>query len=284
MAGNRQAIQSRIRSVKSTKKITKAMQMIANAKLAKSRKKMESNRFYAGELQKLVTEILGSDEPFASRFLREHTSGRAYTIFFCSDLGLCGGYNANAVKFVQQNLDKEDPILVIGTHAYNQLVREGFNVVNDGPISVDALDEPALTKAISTAVDLYLDDEVGKVQICYTRFVNTMTFEPTLDVLIPYDDAHIADDAPAKRLTDIIFDPSIDEVLDNLIVQMIQNVAYAHALETKTAEQGARRLAMETATDNAEELEEKLVLQFNQARQAAITQELTEIVGTANAL
>ena len=284
MAGNRQAIQSRIRSVKSTKKITKAMQMIANAKLAKSRKKMESNRFYAGELQKLVTEILSSDEPFASRFLREHTSGRAYTIFFCSDLGLCGGYNANAVKFAQQNLDKEDPILVIGTHAYNQLVREGFNVVNDGPISVDALDEPALTKAVSTAVDLYLDDEVGKVQICYTRFVNTMTFEPTLDVLIPYDDAHIADDAPAKRLTDIIFDPSIDEVLDNLIVQMIQNVAYAHALETKTAEQGARRLAMETATDNAEELEEKLVLQFNQARQAAITQELTEIVGTANAL
>ncbi|MBQ6522489.1 MAG: ATP synthase F1 subunit gamma [Atopobiaceae bacterium] len=284
MAGNRQAIQSRIRSVKSTKKITKAMQMIANAKLAKSRKKMESNRFYAGELQKLVTEILSSDEPFASRFLREHTSGRAYTIFFCSDLGLCGGYNANAVKFAQQNLDKEDPILVIGTHAYNQLVREGFNVVNDGPISVDALDEPALTKAVSTAVDLYLDDEVGKVQICYTRFVNTMTFEPTLDVLIPYDDTHIADDARGKHLNDIIFDPSIDEVLDNLIVQMIQNVAYAHALETKTAEQGARRLAMETATDNAEELEEKLVLQFNQARQAAITQELTEIVGTANAL
>ena len=284
MAGNRQAIQSRIRSVKSTKKITKAMQMIANAKLAKSRKKMESNRFYAGELQKLVTEILGSDEPFASRFLREHTSGRAYTIFFCSDLGLCGGYNANAVKFAQQNLSKEDPILIIGTHAYNQLVREGFNVVNDGPISVDALDEPALTKAISTAVDLYLDDEVGKVQICYTRFVNTMTFEPTLDVLIPYDDAHLEDGAAGKRLSDIIFDPSIDEVLDNLIVQMIQNVAYAHALETKTAEQGARRLAMETATDNAEELEEKLVLQFNQARQAAITQELTEIVGTANAL
>ncbi len=284
MAGNRQAIQSRIRSVKSTKKITKAMQMIANAKLAKSRKKMESNRFYAGELQKLVTEILHSEEPFESRFLREHTSGRAYTIFFCSDLSLCGGYNANVVKFAQQNLSKEDPILIIGTHAYNQLVREGFNVVNDGPISVDALDEPALTKAISTAVDLYLDDEVGKVQICYTRFVNTMTFEPTLDVLIPYDDAHIADDAAGKRLTEIIFDPSIDEVLDNLIVQMIQNVAYAHALETKTAEQGARRLAMETATDNAEELEEKLVLQFNQARQAAITQELTEIVGTANAL
>ena len=154
MAGNRQAIQSRIRSVKSTKKITKAMQMIANAKLAKSRKKMESNRFYAGELQKIVTEILNSEEPFESRFLRETASSRAYTIFFCSDLGLCGGYNANAIKFAQQNLDKDDPILVIGTHGYNQLVREGFNVVNDGPISVDALDEPALTKAISTAVDL----------------------------------------------------------------------------------------------------------------------------------
>ena len=284
MSGNRQAIQSRIRSVKSTKKITKAMQMIANAKLAKSRKQMESNRFYAGELQKIVNEIMRSDETFDSRFLREHTSNRAYTIFFCSDLGLCGGYNANVVKFAQQNLQKEDPVLVIGTHAYNQLVREGFNVINEGPISMDALDEAELSKAVEAALDHYLDDEIDRVQICYTRFVNTMTFEPTLDVLVPFDQYAIADDGESRHLTDIIFDPSFDEVLDNLIIQMIQNVAYAHALETKTAEQGARRLAMETATDNAEELEEKLVLQFNQARQAAITQELTEIVGTANAL
>ena len=287
MPGNRQAIQSRIRSVKSTKKITKAMQMIANAKLAKQRKLMESNRFYSTELQKLVSEILRSDLPLNSEFLREHTSERAYTIFFCSDLGLCGGYNANVVKFALQELRREDPILVVGTHAYTQLEREGFNIVNREPVSVDAMDVSTLTKEIDSAIRLYLADEIGKLQICYTRFINTITFEPTLNVLLPYQEEPAEADTgeeEGEKLLDIIFDPGVDEVLDALIVQMVHNVAYANSLETKTAEQGSRRLAMETATDNAEELEEKLTLQFNQARQAAITQELTEIVGTANAL
>ena len=109
-----------------------------------------------------------------------------------------------------------------------------------------------------------------------------MTFEPTMNVLLPYQGK--ANGKENGLSGELIFDPSVDAVLDQLIEEMVHNVAYANSLETKTAEQGSRRLAMETATDNAEELEEKLVLQFNQARQAAITQELTEIVGTANAL
>ena len=283
MPGNRQAIQSRIRSVKSTKKITKAMQMIANSKLSKQRKLMESNRFYSRELQKLVGEILRSDLPLGSEFLREATGDRVYTIFFCSDLGLCGGYNSNVTKFALENLRRDDPVLVVGTHAYGQLVREGFNVVNEEPIAIDSLDEIALGKAVDTAINRYLSGEVSKVQMVYTKFVNTITFEPALDVLLPYEHTE-EEDAEHEKLLDIIFDPSVDEVLDQLIVLMVHNVGYAHFLEAKTAEQGSRRLAMETATDNADEHEEKLTRQFNQARQAAITQELTEIVGTANAL
>lgn len=283
MPGNRQAIQSRIRSVKSTKKITRAMQMIANAKLAKQRKLMESNRYYSAKLQELVSEILSSELELNSAFLTEHGSGRAYTIFFCSDLGLCGGYNSNVVKFAQASLSKEDPILVVGTHAYGQLEREGFNIVNKKPISVDAMDDTTLKEFVDEAIDLYLSDTVDRIQVCYTRFVNTITFEPALNVLLPYGPRADAGEG-GERLLDIIFDPSVEEVLDQLIIQMVHNVIYANSLETKTSEQGARRLAMETATDNADELEEKLVLQFNQARQAAITQELTEIVGTANAL
>lgn len=284
MSGNRQAIQSRIRSVASTKKITRAMQMIANAKLVKQRKFMERNRFYSSELQKLVNEILQSEQPLRSIFLKEHASTAAYTIFFCSDLGLCGGYNANVIKFAVQNLAKEDPILIVGAHSYGHMVREGFNVVNSRPISVDTMDETTLTEAIDGAIDLFLKDEVGSIQICYTRFVNTITFEPTLNVLLPYTKRPNGLTDNSNRILDVIFDPSIDEVLDQLITQMVHNVAYANSLEAKAAEQGARRLAMETATDNADELQEKLVLQFNQARQAAITQELTEIIGTANAL
>lgn len=282
MAGNRQAIQSRIRSVKSTKKITKAMQMIANSKLSKQRKLMEANRIYAEELQGVVGEILRSGQSLDSGFLRPHASERAYTIFFCSDLGLCGGYNANVTKFALENLRRDDPILVIGTHSYAQLVREGFDVVNDEPISMDAMDESTLTEYIDEATDLFLADEVGRLQVCYTRFVNTLTFEPTINVLLPYVGER--DEAPDGGHPEILFDPSPEAVLDQLVVQMVHNVAYAHSMEAKTSEQGSRRLAMDAATDNAEELEEKLVLQFNQARQAAITQELTEIVGTANAL
>ncbi|MBQ1809870.1 MAG: ATP synthase F1 subunit gamma [Erysipelotrichaceae bacterium] len=283
MAGNQQAIKSRIRSVKSTKKITKAMQMIANAKLTKQRKLMESNRFYSQKLQEMVDDILSADQPLKSKYLKDHHSDSAFTIFFCSDLGLCGGYNANITKFAKQNLKKEDPLLIIGTHGYQHFKREGYNIVNKTPISIDGMDDMTMREYIDDALDLYLKDEINKIQVCYTRFVNTMTFEPSMNVLLPYQEVEV-DDEKTEKILDIIFDPSINEVLDQLIVEMVHNVAYSLSLETKTAEQGSRRLAMETATDNAEELEEKLVLQFNQARQAAITQELTEIVGTANAL
>ncbi len=283
MAGSQQAIKSRIRSVKSTKKITKAMQMIANAKLAKQRKMMESNRFYSQKLQEMVNDILSADQPLKSKFLLEHKSNSAFTVLFCSDLGLCGGYNANITKFAKQNLKKEDPLLIIGTHAHQHFKREGYNIVNESAISVDGMDDMTMRSYIDNAIDLFLKDEINKIQVCYTRFVNTMTFEPSLNILLPYEEVE-KDAEKTEKILDIIFDPSIDQVLDQLIVEMVHNVAYSLSLETKTAEQGSRRLAMETATDNAEELEEKLVLQFNQARQAAITQELTEIVGTANAL
>jgi F-type H+-transporting ATPase subunit gamma len=284
MAGNQQAIKSRIRSVKSTKKITKAMQMIANAKLAKQRKLMEGNRYYAMKLQEMVQDILSVDQPLKSKFFKEHQSDSAYTIFFCSDLGLCGGYNTNVMKFLKQNVRKEDPLVIIGTHSYSHFEREGYNLVNKRPVSVDSMNDQELRVYIDDALDLYLNDKINKIQVCYTRFVNTMTFEPTMNILLPYQKKIEIDEEKTEKILDIIFDPSLGEVLDNLIVEMVHNVAYALSLETKTAEQGSRRLAMETATDNAEELEEKLVLQFNQARQAAITQELTEIVGTANAL
>ncbi|MBE6479663.1 MAG: ATP synthase F1 subunit gamma [Atopobiaceae bacterium] len=284
MAGNRQAIQSRIRSVKSTKKITKAMQMISNSKLAKQRKLMEANRAYAEDLQRIVGEIMRSGQQLESGFLGERRSEAAYTVFFCSDMGLCGGYNANVTKYAVENLRREDPILVVGTHACSQLRREGFALVNDEPISIDSINESALNEYLDEAMDLYLADKVGKVQVCYTRFVNTLTFEPAINVLLPYDDAIAPTEDGAAGFRELLFDPSPDDVLDQLIVHMVHNVAYSNSLETRTAEQGSRRLAMDTATNNAEELEDKLVLQFNQARQAAITQELTEIVGTANAL
>ena len=124
---------------------------------------------------------------------------------------------------------------------------------------------------------MYLDDEVGRIQVIYTKFVNTVTFDAAINTILPYA-------GEAKSAKETIFDPSPLEVFDSLIVMMTQNVIYSLSLETKTAEQASRRMAMENANDNAEELEDKLVLAYNQARQAAITQEITEIVSGADAL
>lgn len=279
MAGNKQAIKSRIRSVKSTKKITKAMEMIANAKLARLRKTMEMNRTYARELQNLVEDILSTEQPLASDFFAEHKSKQTLTILFCSDLGLCGGYNSNVLKMVREHLHQEDPMFVIGTHEYEHIKNAGYLILNK-PTSVDALTEQGLATLMQKAIQMYLQDEVSRIQILYTEFVNTVTFEPRIRPLLPYNKEKRTD----KKVLDILFDPSIDAVLDRLIQQMIHNVSYAISLETKTAEQASRRMAMETATDNADDLENQLVLQYNQARQAAITQELTEIVATADAV
>lgn len=286
MAGNKQAIKSRIRSVKSTKKITNAMQMIANAKLARLRKTMELNRTYARELQNLVDEILSTEQPLSSVYFTEHKSGRTLSIIFSSDLGLCGGYNSNIIKYARETLKPEDPMYVIGTNAYEHLKSAGFNVINK-MISVDNLTEITLVGVMDEAIKMYLRDEISCIQMVYTKFINTVTFEPQTNVLLPYN--HETKEKrkfknPIADLQDITFDPSPEVVLDTLIEQMIRNVSFAISLETRTAEQASRRMAMETATDNAEELEDKLVLQYNQARQAAITQELTEIVATADAV
>ena len=284
MAGNKQAIKARLRSVKTTKKITKAMQMISNAKLARIRKEMETNRTYATTLHELVEGILrNEDKDVKSVFFTEHNSTKAFNVLFCSDLGLCGGYNANILKYARENLAKEDPLVVFGTHAYSQLKNEGFNIVN--PLtSIDNLNETELYKEMDYGIELYCKDEVSKIQILYTKFINTVSFEPCIDVILPYEKSEFEKEESMKLVKEIIYDPSVEKVLDDLIIQMVHNVAYALTLETKTAEQASRRMAMENATDNAEELQESLTLQYNQIRQAGITQEITEIVSAADAV
>jgi len=281
MAQNKQALKARIRSIQSTKKITKAMEMIANSKLAKQRKLMEENRIYAYELQKLVNAIVTSGSELQSKYILNHETQACFNIVFCSDLGLCGGYNSNLMKFVRANARKEDPMVVFGTHEYKHLNKEGFHIINE-PISIDDVDLQEVIDEVTLALESYQRDEVSKIQIFYTKFVNTVTFEPCLNVLLPYQQGEEGVDAGIIK--EIEFDPDMEGVLNQLIEQMVINVTYALSLETRTAEQASRRLAMETASDNAEELEDKLVLQFNQARQAAITQELTEIVAGADAL
>lgn len=283
MTQSRQALRTRIKSVNSTRKITRAMEMIANAKLFKQRTKMEANRDYATRLQETVNEIVSSNPDAESIYMKKNDAKTVFTIVFGSDLGLCGGYNANVLKEAEQNLKKEDPCILIGTSLYHEMTEKGFHLVNETPISSDKLDFSILRECVAQAVDAYLDGKAGKVQVLYTRFVNTMTFMPAIDQLLPCDvkaEVKKQDDSHVETL----FEPDAETILNQLIPMMITDVAYSNWMESTTAEQGSRRMAMKTATDNANDLADELQLAYNKARQAAITQEITEIVGGSSAV
>lgn len=292
MAGqSRQALRTRIKSVQSTRKITKAMEMIANAKLFRQRTKMEANREYAQRLQDTVNEIMYKNPDAESQFLKKTESSHRMTIIFGSDLGLCGGYNGNVLKLAREQLDPNDPVILIGTSLYHQFQEYGFHLLNAEPISSDKVTFLELKKAVETGIKLYQNDEVGTVQLLYTEFVNTMTFRPEFDVLLPCtideqkkEEIAAADKADKELPKETLFEPNAETILDQLIPMMVQDVAYSDWMESTTSEQGSRRVAMKTASDNADNLSSSLQLEYNKARQAAITQEITEIVGGSSAV
>ena len=279
MAQNRQALKSRIRSTQATMKITSAMELMSNSKLQRQRSMMEKNREYSTTLLKTLHHILSESDQVENKYLLKNDSETVLTIVFSSDLGLCGGYNVNMLRYASTLMKKEDPIIVIGSKGRSWLSSRGYNVVNEY-IDSDAFDYVEASNMIDKALQQVLSKEIGKIQVVYTYFKNTVTFEPKLEVLFPVEKGQ----GKLESKQEILFEPNADEILNTLIPMALKSTLYSLWMETKTSEQASRRLAMENATDNAEELKEKLVLQFNQARQAAITQEITEIVAGADSL
>ncbi len=279
MAQGKLAIKARIRSVDSTKKITKAMQLVASSKLKKQKHYMEENREYAHYLKAMVSDILASLKDSKHPYLQTH-EGKAVTIVFTSDMGLCGGYNANILRKLEKEIGSEDDIIMIGTRGVNWIKHRDFRVIRE---ETDLEDEcyNELALIADELLARYRNQEIGAIQILYTKFVNSVSFEPDYVTLLPLEEVPRHEDA-YERDTD--FEPSGDQILDTLIPMYVRSLLYSYYLQTKTSEQASRRMAMESATDNAEEIKETLELQYNQARQAAITQEITEIVGGVNAL
>lgn len=271
-------IKNRIRSVDSTKKITKAMQLVAASKLKRCKSRMEKNREYAKYLKDSVDHILSTLENSNHPYLSENDATSTFTIVFTSDMGLCGGYNTNELKLLETSLNKEDPIVVFGSKGGNWLTRRNYHVL-EVLYSVDEEDYEEVARIASKALEMYVQKEIGSIQVLYTRFINAVTFEPTIVQLLPVEKK-----VYNENEQDIIFEPKGEAILDTLIPMFLKSLLYSYWLETKASEQGSRQNAMENATDNAQELRDQLELQFNQARQAAITQEITEIVGGANAL
>lgn len=279
MAQGKLAIKARIRSVDSTKKITKAMQLVASSKLKKQKQYMEENREYAHYLKETVSDILTSLKDSKHPYLQRH-EGKAVTIVFTSDMGLCGGYNANVLRKLEKEIGNEDDMIMIGTRGVNWIKNRDFHVIKE---EMDLEDEcyNELAVIADELLMQYRNQEIGSIRILYTKFINSVSFEPDYVTLLPIEDVAHQEDA-YERDTD--FEPSGNQILDTLIPMYVRSLLYSYYLQTKTSEQASRRMAMESATDNAEEIKETLELQYNQARQAAITQEITEIVGGVNAL
>ncbi len=280
MAAGMQVLKSRIKSVGATKKIISAMELISNSKLQRQRNLMEKNREYAATILKTMNHILATNPSLDNAYLKKHESKKVLTIVFSSDLGLCGGYNTNMLRLATNELNPSDPVIVIGTKLRSSLRNRGFKVENDH-IHGDHLTYETCSRLIDEALHCYLNDEVCAIQVLYTEFINMVTFEPRIERLLPSENEQASNE---ENMVETLFEPSADEILNELIPLAVRSQLYSISLQTKTAEQASRRVAMENANENAEELTEKLVLQYNQARQAAITQEIAEIVAGADSL
>ena len=276
MAQSKQAIKNRIRSINATKKITSAMELLANVKLQKHRNLMSKNSEYALVLKNTLGNIVASNPDIENKFIVKRTSDRHLVFVFSSDLGLCGGYNSNMMKTLESI--RADEIILVGTHQYGWLVNRGYNVIND-MVSSDSINFNGLKRLANIAIEKYLNNEIGHIEVVYTKFINTVSFNSEVVELLP-----LADNDVKPSHVETLFEPDCDTILNDLVPMMVHNLLYSLLLETKTSEQASRRLAMENATDYATELNDKLVLAYNQARQSAITQEITEIIGGADAL
>ncbi len=275
MAQGKQAIRSRIRSVDSTKKITRAMQLVAASKLKRQKECMEGNRLYAKRLSESTAQIVASLKEQTHPYLQA-CEGRLL-IVITSDMGLCGAYNANIERELQQ-ISPQDAIVMIGAHGMAWVSKRKLRVVETlSALPQDCYGE--LSALANRLLEKVREGAFGTIEVLYTKYINSLTFEPRRMTLLPFS----KEEALAPK-GEMILEPQGAQLLDTLIPLYVRSQLYSCYLEAKTSEYASRRTAMENATNNAQEIRDALELAYNQARQAAITQEITEIVGGVNAL
>lgn len=283
-----QDIKGRMKSINSTKQITNAMNLVATAKLNKSKNAALRGRTFFNKIQKTIKSIATSSNGLNMPLLKENGSTKKAYIVLAADKGLAGGYNANITKLVMRNItNKEDAhIIAVGKKAKEQFKAKGYDIQKE-VVGISA--NPSYKEAKNIAdyvIDIFGKGEVGEVYLAYTAFKSTIQQEPTLIRLLPVDTNNIEEetDSVSEPNDLLIYEPSPEAVLEYIIPRYLGDVIYGGLVESSASENGARMTAMDTATENAEMMIEKLNIEYNRARQAAITQELSEIVGGAEAL
>lgn len=278
-------IKRRRSSIQSTEQITKAMKLVATVKLQKSRVKAENTKPYFNLMYETISAMLQRSGTIHHKYLQAGNAGRKAVVVITSNRGLAGGYNNSIIKLVSGELSAGDTdVYAIGRKGRDGLLRRGFSIKADYS---DVINEPMYRDAADITLELldaFTRGEIGEIYLAYTSFKNTVVHVPTLLKLLPVE----VDAESTNSLTTgsalMNYEPEDDEVLDSIVPKYMSSLIYGGLLEAVASENGARMTAMDSATSNAEEMIEALGLQYNRARQGAITQELTEIIAGANAI
>lgn len=279
-------IKRRKATIESTGQITQAMKLVSTAKLQRAKGKVESSKPYFSHMYDAVNSILAKSGNISHPYLQASEGGKKAFIVVTSNRGLAGGYNNNVVKLLTQgNIPKEDILVyAVGRKGRDTLRRYGYEIKEDysevmnGPMFSDAAQ---IGRAV---LEAFTNQEVSEIYIAYTVFKNTITQIPTLMRLLPVE---IKDDETEKSDADLAimnYEPEAEEALDMIIPKYINSLIYGALTEAVASENGARMQAMDSASNNAEEMISDLALKYNRARQASITQELTEIVAGTSAI
>ena len=286
MAGAKE-LRKQIGSIKNTQKITSAMQMVAASKMRKAQDRMAKGRPYTDQIRSVIGHMANASSEYHHQFMKEREVRRVGYIIVTTDKGLCGGLNVNLLKAVIADMkqwveqDVETDLCLIGNkgiqffRTYGGRILAATQNIGESPEVTD------LIGSIKVMLDAFEEGKVDKIYLANNVFVNTMSQEPTVRQLVPLDPT---DDATMKNRWDYIYEPEAKELIEDLLTRYIEAQVYQAVVENVACEQAAKMVAMKSATENAGELIDELELIMNNARQAAITQEISEIVGGAAAV
>ena len=281
MAANMKAVKLRIKSVQSTMQITKAMELVASSKLRKAKERAEVCWPYFETMHQTLVDIARGNTDFSSVYARESGNEKRCYVLIAGDRGLAGGYNTNLFKCLEAaSVNQDFLVLPIGKKAVEYSKRNGFACVTESFGEIADVSVADCFEMANLLCGEFKKGEFGHIDLCYTKFVSMLSQQPSAIPVLPLKD--LTDEQDTKSIRNLIlYEPDASEVFDAIGPEYLAGLIYGAVCESVASELAARRTAMEAATNNAEEMIEKLNLHYNRARQASITQEITEIVGGA---
>ncbi|WP_026517589.1 ATP synthase F1 subunit gamma [Butyrivibrio sp. MC2021] len=284
MAGSMKAVKLRIKSVQSTMQITKAMQLVAASKLRKAKERADASKPYLETMLGTLTDIANSNSDFRSPYTKAGANEKWLYVVIAGDRGLAGGYNSNLFKFMEQETKGRDDVTVlpIGKKSVEYFKHRNVPLFTEEYAEVAKITVSDCFQIAKIVCDAYCSGEFGHIHICYTNFISMLSQVPTASSLLPLSDLRTTGkESDGKPRELILYEPDSETVFNAIVPEYLAGILYSSINISYASELAARRTAMEAATDNAEEMIDTLSLYYNRARQASITQEITEIVAGA---